>query len=145
MRRPSLTLAVSLAVVCVASTGRADEPPSGAPGPRTVPSSLAPSSAKYQNPEMRIAGIVLTSLGIVSLATAGAVLAWASTDRDSGFAGMASLVIVMPLSAVLAAVGAPLWAVGASPPAPPAATARPSWALPSVAGGPRQATLRWTF
>jgi hypothetical protein len=62
---------------------------------------------------MQIAGIVLTSLGGASLVTGVAL--WGPAGHSSG--GAAFLVVVPPLvlGTVLAGVGIPLWAAGASP------------------------------
>jgi hypothetical protein len=86
---------------------------------------------------MRIAGIVLTSLGGAALGTGFALLGVVA--HSSGAA--AGLVVVAPftLSPVLAGVGIPLWVAGAPAPSGVPAT------IPLLAPKAYGAGLRWAF
>lgn len=105
--------------------------PSGAPLP------------KYRNNDMRVAGIVLTSLASATLLAGITVTAVdlakpLSPYSDVSYKGMATVLVGLPLmagSTVLAGIGIPLWKLGAAPPR----------AVPSVGVGPGSTTLRWTF
>ena len=143
------------AVLAVPGFASAEEPPPEQPKAGPVKVSLQPQyvapepppeppEPQYRHPGMRMAGIVLTSMGIVTL-TAGGVWGLTALTGENGAGFLGGVLLMMPLSTVIAAVGVPLWVVGAKPPLPQAATVVPSWALPSVAAGPRQVTLRWTF
>jgi hypothetical protein len=135
---PVFTLTAATSLVAPAAHA---EPPL-APAPMLAPAPPAPIS-RYRSETMRTTGIVLTSVAIATLVGGGA---WGLTvlgsENGAGFLG--GVMIMMPLSAVIAAVGVPLWVVGAKPPESSAIRV-PAWAMPRVVAGPRQALVRWTF
>lgn len=107
----------------------------------------------YRNDRMRVAGIVLTSLASVTLVTGVVLFATGGSAGDGYNTGaLVGLVALPPASVLFAAVGIPLWVVGALPPKGP--TGVPS-AAPTVSFGPLAprghqpppwgGSLGWTF
>ena len=103
---------------------------------------------RYRNPSMRVAGIVLTSIGSAALA-AGLIVTtldltvWNHNCDES--CGLVAGLIGLPLvggSALFAGIGIPLWVVGSRPPAGQAAL--PGW-VPTPVPARNGAGLRWTF
>jgi hypothetical protein len=135
----------------LASASAAAAEPPLLPLPESAP--LLQATPKYRSRGMMITGIVLTSNGAASLLVGG-VLAAVGAAQSSGYTGefpppgfVASIAGVCGLGvgALLTLVGVPLWIVGAQPPKAGVAASIPSWAVPTVAPGPRSAALRWTF
>jgi hypothetical protein len=120
---------------------------------------------KRKSMPMMVSGIVLTSAGVLGVLIGSAVVASAQNAVDvycdGGFSGayvcdqrddeeqMAVGYGVMIGGAVAAAVGIPLWVIGAKkvPAAddPDKKQDKPSAMVPIVMVGPTSATLRWSF
>jgi hypothetical protein len=98
-----------------------------------------PEPPAHRSKGMMIAGIVLTSFAAsLALATVAVVACCNKTDND-GISAADTLGPILGLSSLLpAAVGIPLWVVGARAPAPPEG-------MPVVSAGPHGVGLRWTF
>jgi hypothetical protein len=101
---------------------------------------------------MRTAGIVLVSIASASLLGGIGLFTYSYTCSNCGESGAAVAAIMAAgmggLSVALAAIGVPLWVVGAQPPAAGTAAASRPFAgglVPVVSAGPRGAVLRWTF
>ena len=168
MRRPLLGLL--LASTLLASTSLSARPafaepppaplaPSAAP-PSYPPAPAAPWAAPLAGTQRRssgamIGGILLTSLGAVGMASGSAIYAEAaggcSTNFDNGFGeticsdseGKLVGMTVLLTSAVVAAVGVPLWIYGAEKIAVPSSE-QPIREV-SVRVGPTSATLHVSF
>jgi hypothetical protein len=139
----SLIPAVAL---LAAPSARADEPPRPvAPAPVPAPPPPAAPRMVPASEGKMTTGIVLTVLGGTALLAATAVgLYVVGGCKGNGDCTMIYGIIAGATAApgvVLAAVGIPLWVVGAKQvPAPPAASA-----LPRVTVSPMGGALRWTF
>jgi hypothetical protein len=93
---------------------------------------------------MMVSGIVVTTIGCLS-AIAGAVLIGIDqANKEADLYGFATGIgaIVLVLGSVHLGVGIPLWVVGSGPPEVKRVS---SWAVPTIAAGPRSVRLRWTF
>lgn len=98
---------------------------------------------EIESPAMMYTGIALTVTGGVGLGVGNAVFFTIAGGRGD-FAGLAAVIyggaILLP-SSVLAHIGIPLWAFGASERDRP----KPSHAIPEVSIGAGGGSLRWTF
>jgi hypothetical protein len=138
------------AMLLLSSTAAAQQaapsPPPPASEPPPAPRPVAPV---YRNGTMRTAGIVLTGIGVALAVAGGAALGWGLAQTGglglNGIGGDLVGSFFLGGSAVIAAIGVPLWVIGAKPPQPEAAAAIPAWAVPAVGAGPRSVTLRWSF
>ena len=151
VKRPSIILAVAL---LLSSAPAAAQPYGAAP--------------VYRNNAMRIAGIVLTSIGSALLASGVALIAVdqaAPNPHCSDFCGFGTTLgglFLVPISVGFATAGVPLWVVGARPAHTadlmPPAIPRPSFAralgapaaFDHAAGAlgppaPWTGTLTWSF
>jgi hypothetical protein len=145
----AVPLAAAGAVLLTASAAAAQTaPPPAVPAPllaQELPPPPAPP--RYRSNSMRIAGIVLTSIGSAALVSGVAVIA-ADLSGGGEFAGIVSVYFGLPLvglSTILAGVGVSLWVVGARPPKPGPGVAAPASLVPTVSPGPRGVALRWAF
>ncbi|MEP7121003.1 MAG: hypothetical protein ABJE95_08845 [Byssovorax sp.] len=142
MNRPGFAFLVALGAL--ASTASADEaPPPLAPVRSVAPLPVEPSppavAATHRSPGMMVAGIVITSVGIAALVggAAGAGVAATSSSDDGQIRGAITGLVLLPASVLFAAVGVPLWVVGARAPK--------ATATPALATSPGATGLRWTF
>lgn len=112
--------------------------------PLATPSPLpptAPDAPQRRSTGVMVAGIVLTS--VASAALVGGVISTAAFGQRTDTGAWSTILVSLPMiggSALLAAVGVPLWVLGASAPGP-----RSGKALPAVNVGAGSATLRWAF
>ena len=146
MRRRGMGMVVVLGVLSGAPEALAAAPPPPVVPANELPPPLAepPSPAPHNNPDMMVAGIVISSVGIVSvpvglvLLTAGGLGAaldgGAASERA---AGAGATLFVLGLT-VFPAVGIPLWVNGAKAP-------KRTWAQPVLVPGARSVALRWTL
>jgi hypothetical protein len=138
--RSSLVVAGALlAIMVLPAREAAAEPP-----PRYASTDPGPESPQQNNPDMMVAGVVITALGIFSLPfgayfTGVSAVGGSSSDPTAvrmAYAGAGLLVGHF----ILSAIGIPLWVNGAKPAKP-----KRWWAQPSVSPGPRGVTLRWAL
>lgn len=105
---------------------------------------------RYRYPGLRIAGIVVTSVGLAtavaggSLLLAGKVAADNCNTAEEDMCGLGETVVgivTLIASGPIIVTGAPMWIVGSLPPKAPAS----AWMPTNVAVGPGSATLQWSF
>lgn len=121
--------------------------PSVAPRAISAPEPVAPPPAHSSN-TMRIAGIVITGVAIAgSIAGTGLAISAATCSGElcGVVPGVLGYFIVLPASALLSAVGVPLWVVGTVPPKAPTPASASRWVPQTVAVGPGTARLQWSF
>lgn len=155
MRAPHAIASGMVILSALAPASAQESAPTSAPAEPAVrpvtqarimpPPPLWPEQTRRNSTGMMVTGIVLTSLGAVALPAGVAVIA---TDLSNGDdVAIAAVLVGFPLvigSGVFAAVGIPLWVIGARevPVRPGDEEAR---AVPEVFVGPTSASLRWTF
>jgi len=124
----------------------AQPPPPLAPRAQHAPAPPPAARRAYRNPDMRLAGIVLTGVAVAMGVAGASVLAWSKTVRFHDEEEVGPIIAWTTLlfgSPVVGAVGAPLWVTGARPPRAPASAA--ASAVPAITPGARSLDLRWTF
>jgi hypothetical protein len=165
MRSCALLLGGALLLSTAAASAQTPPPIAPAPVPAPAPLAPAPGAPPYalqpyalqpnvmqpyapppthQNSGMMIAGIVLTSLGSAMLLATLAMVACCNQQDSDGISIADTLGVIVGLSSILpAAVGIPLWVVGAR--SPPQSLLVPVQVVPAVSAGPGGVALRWTF
>lgn len=149
MTAPAVSSAAAPALVPVLPPARPLAPPAFQMDVRANPDSVV---RPYRYPALRIAGIVVTGVGIAGMLTGGAFLASGAMKEShgpcdncgmlDGIVGFVSLVG----GAGVATIGAPLWIVGSVLKKEPAPEPTVITLLPqAVSVGPGSATLRWEF
>lgn len=142
MKVKGVALAALLLASALPRAAMAD-PPAFTPLPPPAP------VRRHRSTGMMVAGIVLTSIGSAALVSGAVLTGYFSTLHSEG-GGIGVAIIGVPLmigSTLFAAVGIPLWAVGA--PAPRAGTAgtppEQPRAAASLSFGPGSAAVRLSF
>ena len=145
-----------LGAMLVMSAASAQAAPPLAAAPESLPPTSSPPPP-YGNSSMRIAGIVITSLGIASVPIGlGLLLAPDPSAQCTDFClppqNFAGLMIASLGTTILPAIGIPLWVNGAKPTKPSTRAALASWSLlpltlPPLHGSSARAAapegLRW--
>jgi hypothetical protein len=151
MRSRALLLGGALLLSAGAASAQTPAPlapvPLQAPAPPPPPPSYASqpfAPPRHQSTGTMIAGIVLTSLGSALLVASVSLAACCNQQDSDGVSLGGTVGVILGLSSILpAAVGIPLWVVGAR--APPGPVPMSLQVVPAVSGGPGGLTLRWTF
>ena len=155
MRPMALLLAGALLLSTRAATAQSSPQELPPPGPPPAPLRYAgpplptsPTNANRSSPGMMTGGIVLLALGGVAIGAGAALEGVHSGGRsDDGAAALHGIGgLTIALGVLLAFIGAPLCAYGASAPPPPEAAPSVSQrARPVVSVDRGSLSLRWSF
>lgn len=147
MASSSAAIGVAAAILLTTSVSAAQSarpvlaPEATSEGPAVFPPS------QYRSPKMMVSGIVVGTIGVLSLAAGGfgltAGCSHATCSEGGGFVFPA--IALLAAGAVHVLVGVPILIAGALPPRAATAPTSASWAVPTLAGGPGSTVLRWTF